>query len=227
MSHWAKDGRKRNEALPQVREGDNREHGQANAANLNSQRTTPFACGQFLLGHILTVLEYLNKVWVAHHMDISKFEVVMLDGATRSLKDFAGKVTLIVNVASRCGLTPQYGALEALHEKYHSRGFNVLGMPSNQFMQELSSSDEIAEFCSTTWGVTFPMTEKIKVNGRNRHALYKELVKTKDQAGLAGPVLWNFEKFLILPSGEVHRFRPTTKPDDEAIVALIEANLPS
>ena len=96
-------------------------------------------------------------------MDISKFEVVMLDGKARSLKDFAGKVTLVVNVASRCGLTPQYGALEALQEKYQARGFNVLGMPSNQFMQELSSSDEIAEFCSTTWGVTFPMTEKIKV----------------------------------------------------------------
>ena len=96
-------------------------------------------------------------------MDISKFEVVMLDGTARSLQDFAGKVTLVVNVASRCGLTPQYGALEALQEKYQARGCNVLGMPSNQFMQELNSSDEIAEFCSTTWGVTFPMTEKIKV----------------------------------------------------------------
>jgi glutathione peroxidase len=106
------------------------------------------------------------------------------------------------------------------------RGFTVLGLPSNQFLQELSSEDKISEYCSTTWGVSFPMTEKVQVNGRKRHPLYKELVKAKDAKGLAGPVAWNFEKFLVLPNGEVHRFRPQQKPDAEEILALIEANLP-
>jgi glutathione peroxidase len=132
---------------------------------------------------------------------------------------------LVVNVASRCGLSPQYEALEAMHKKYSARGFTVLGMPSNQFLQELSKSEKIAEYCSTTWGVTFPMTEKVKVNGKNAHDLYKELTKTKDSVGLAGPVAWNFEKFLVLPNGTIHRFRPTVKPDSPEIIALIEANL--
>jgi glutathione peroxidase len=100
-------------------------------------------------------------------------------------------------------------------------------MPSNQFLQELKKSEDIAEYCSTTWGVSFPMTEKVKVNGKDRHPLYKELVKTEDQSGKAGPVAWNFEKFLILPNGQVHRFRPTVKPDASEIVFLIEANLPN
>jgi glutathione peroxidase len=99
-------------------------------------------------------------------------------------------------------------------------------VPSGSFKQELKDDESIGEYCSTTWGVSFPMTTKSDVNGRNRHPLYKELVKTKDSMGLAGPVMWNFEKFLILPSGEVKRFRPNVKPDDEAIVSLIEANLP-
>jgi glutathione peroxidase len=101
-----------------------------------------------------------------------------------------------------------------------------LGLPSNQFLQELSKSEKIAEYCSTTWGVTFPMTEKVKVNGKHAHDLYKELTKTKDSAGLAGPVAWNFEKFLVLPNGTIHRFRPTVKPDSPEIITLIEANLP-
>jgi glutathione peroxidase len=113
-----------------------------------------------------------------------------------------------------------------MHKKYSARGFTVLGMPSNQFLQELSKSEKIAEYCSTTWGVTFPMTEKVKVNGKNAHDLYKELTKTKDSVGLAGPVAWNFEKFLVLPNGTIHRFRPTVKPDSAEIIALIEANLP-
>ena len=150
----------------------------------------------------------------------------MLDGTVSNFSKFAGKVVLVVNVASRCGLAPQYEALEALQKKYGSRGFTVLGMPSNQFLQELKKSEDIAEYCSTTWGVSFPMTEKIKVNGKGRHPLYKELVKTKDQSGVAGPVAWNFEKFLILPNGEVHRFRPKVKPDATEIVSVIEANLP-
>lgn len=150
----------------------------------------------------------------------------MLNGDKASFSDFADKVVLVVNVASRCGLSPQYEALEAMHKKYSARGFTVLGMPSNQFLQELSKSEKIAEYCSTTWGVTFPMTEKVKVNGKNAHDLYKELTKTKDSVGLAGPVAWNFEKFLVLPNGTIHRFRPTVKPDSPEIIAIIEANLP-
>ena len=160
-------------------------------------------------------------------MTIQNVELTLIDGTPATFSAFAGKVVLVVNVASRCGLTPQYGALEALQEKYGSRGFTVLGLPSDQFKQELKSASDVAEYCSATWGVTFPMTEIVKVNGRGRHPLYKELVKTKDQKGLAGPVMWNFEKFLVLPNGEIHRFRPTTKPDDAEIVSLIEANLPS
>jgi glutathione peroxidase len=160
-------------------------------------------------------------------MSIQETELVMLDGTVSNFSKFAGKVVLVVNVASRCGLAPQYEALEALQKKYGSRGFTVLGMPSNQFLQELKKSEDIAEYCSTTWGVSFPMTEKIKVNGKGRHPLYKELVKTKDQSGVAGPVAWNFEKFLILPNGEVHRFRPKVKPDATEIVSVIEANLPN
>ena len=158
-------------------------------------------------------------------MDLSKIELEMLDGTAKTFGDVAGKVTLVVNVASRCGLTPQYEALEALQKKYGSKGFAVVGMPSNQFFQELSSSDDISSYCSTTWGVTFPMTAKVKVNGRGRHELYKELVKAKDSAGLAGPVLWNFEKFLIMPDGSIRRFRPQTKPDSAEIIAAIESAL--
>ena len=160
-------------------------------------------------------------------MNTKDLALTMLDGSTRSFSDFAGKLVMVVNVASRYGLTPQYEQLEELQKKYESRGFTVLGVPSGSFKQELKDDDSIAEYCSTTWGVSFPMTQKTDVNGRNRHPLYKELVKNKDSRGLAGPVMWNFEKFLILPNGEVKRFRPTTKPDDEAIIAVIEANLPS
>jgi glutathione peroxidase len=158
-------------------------------------------------------------------MNIPNVELTMLNGTKTNFADFAGKTILVVNVASRCGLTPQYEALEALQKKYADRGFTVLGVPSGQFMQELKGNDDIAEYCSTTWGVTFPMTEKSPVNGRGRHALYKELVKTKDSNGLAGPIMWNFEKFLVLPNGEIHRFRPKTLPDAPEIIALIEANL--
>ena len=152
--------------------------------------------------------------------------LTMLDGSTRNLSDFQGKLIMIVNVASRCGLAPQYEQLEELHKKYSPKGFTVLGVPSGSFMQELKDSEAIGEYCSTTWGVTFPMLEKTDVNGRKRHPLYKQLVATKDNKGMAGPVLWNFEKYLVTPKGEIHRFRPTVRPDDESIVELIEANLP-
>lgn len=158
-------------------------------------------------------------------MSLKEAELTMLDGRKTTFAEFAGKTVLVVNVASRCGLTPQYEALEALQKKYAGQGFTVLGMPSNQFMQELGSNEAIGDYCSATWGVTFPMTEKIKVNGRGRHELYKELVKAKDSAGLAGPVMWNFEKFLVLPSGEIQRFRPKTKPDAPEVIEAIESAL--
>jgi len=167
----------------------------------------------------------LALVLLAIHMLINH-ELTMLDGSTKHLEDFQGKLLMVVNVASRCGLSPQYEALEALQKKYQDRGFTVLGVPSGSFKQELKESDQISEYCSMTWGVTFPMLEKAEVNGRKRHSLYKELVKTKDSRGLAGPVMWNFEKFLITPSGEILRFRPKTKPDAEEIIEAIEANLP-
>ena len=150
----------------------------------------------------------------------------MLDGTTKELSDYQVQLLMVVNVASRCGLSPQYETLEAMQKKYSSRGFTVLGVPSGTFMQELKSNDDISDYCSTTWGVTFPMLEKADVNGRKRHPLYKELVKAKDSMGVAGPVMWNFEKFLVAPDGKIMRFRPQTKPDAEEIIEAIEANLP-
>ena len=153
--------------------------------------------------------------------------LTLLDGSAKSLSDFAGKVVMVVNVASRCGLSPQYETLEALQKKYQERGFTVLGVPSGSFKQELRDDAAIGEYCSSTWGVTFPMTQKVDVNGRKRHELYKDLVKVKDSKGLAGPVMWNFEKFLLLPNGQVMRFRPKVKPDAPEIIEAIEANLPN
>jgi glutathione peroxidase len=160
-------------------------------------------------------------------MQLTEIDLTMLDGRKTTFAEFAGKVVLVVNVASRCGLAPQYEALEALQKKYGARGFTVLGFPSNQFLQELGSSDAISDYCSTTWGVTFPMTEKVKVNGRSAHPLYAQLTKSKDVSGKSGRILWNFEKFLILPNGQVHRFRPNVQPDDREIIELIEKNLPA
>jgi glutathione peroxidase len=158
-------------------------------------------------------------------MSIREVELTLIDGTKTTLGKLGKGPVLVVNVASRCGLTPQYEALEALQKKYGPRGFTVVGMPSDQFKQELASNEAVAEYCSTTWGVTFPMTEMIKVNGRNRHELYKSLVKTKDAKGLAGPVMWNFEKFLISKDDSIQRFRPTTKPDDPRVIEAIEAAL--
>lgn len=151
-----------------------------------------------------------------------------LSGAPASLADHRGKALLIVNVASKCGLTPQYTGLEELHKRYADRGFTVLGVPSNQFLgQEPGTSAEIAEFCSATYGVTFPMFEKADVNGDGRHPLYTELVKAADAEGEAGDVQWNFEKFLVSADGEViGRFRPKTVPDSEEIVSAVESALP-
>lgn len=159
--------------------------------------------------------------------DIRDIPLTTIDGETTSLAEYDDRVMLIVNVASRCGLAPQYEKLEELQKTYGDRGFTVLGFPSNQFLQELSDTDAIKEYCSTTWGVTFPMFEKVKLNGRNAHPLYRELTKTEDAAGKAGRVKWNFEKFVITPGGSVHRFRPTTEPDAPEIVELIEGALPA
>ena len=158
-------------------------------------------------------------------MDIKDVEINLLDGKPTTFGELSKKVTLVVNVASRCGLSPQYEALEAMQKKYGAKGFTVIGVPSNQFFQELKDSEDISNYCSTTWGVTFPMTEKAKLNGKSAHPLYSALTKVKDGEGKAGNVKWNFEKFLILPNGEVHRFRATTKPDAPEIIALIESNL--
>jgi glutathione peroxidase len=151
-----------------------------------------------------------------------------LAGEPSSLGDLAGKTLLVVNVASKCGLTPQYTGLEELQKTFADRGFSVVGFPCNQFGgQEPGTAGEIAEFCSATYGVTFPMFEKIDVNGTGQHPIYTELTATADAEGEAGDIQWNFEKFLVGPDGAVlARFRPMTTPDDPALVAAIEANLP-
>ncbi|KRB37745.1 glutathione peroxidase [Microbacterium sp. Root180] len=149
------------------------------------------------------------------------------DGGTTTLADYGDKVLLVVNVASRCGLTPQYEQLEQLQRAYADRGFTVLGFPCNQFMgQEPGSMDDILEYCSTTWGVSFPVHDKVKVNGGKAAPLYKALKDARDVEGNKGRIQWNFEKFVLTPEGEVHRFRSNVKPDDPAIVSVIEAHLP-
>jgi glutathione peroxidase len=152
------------------------------------------------------------------------FDLTGLNGQPLDAELFDGKAVLVVNVASRCGLTPQYEGLERLQKSYGGRGFTVLGVPCNQFMgQEPGTPEEIQEFCSATYGTTFPMTEKLEVNGEGRHALYDELTSFPDAEGEAGDVQWNFEKFLVSPAGEiVARFRPRTEPEDEQVVGAIE-----
>jgi glutathione peroxidase len=154
--------------------------------------------------------------------------VKTLAGQDSSLGALSGKTLLVVNVASKCGLTPQYTALEELQEQFAARGFAVVGFPCNQFGgQEPGTSEEIAEFCSATYGVTFPMFEKIEVNGPGRHPIYDELTAVPDANGEAGDIQWNFEKFLIRPDGTVAgRFRPRTTPDSGEVLAAIEVNLP-
>ncbi|MFP5256113.1 MAG: glutathione peroxidase [Acidimicrobiia bacterium] len=160
-------------------------------------------------------------------MAIYDHQLNTLDGSPLDLHQFEDKALLIVNVASKCGLTPQYSGLERIHERYADRGFSVLGVPCNQFLgQEPGSAEEIATFCSTTYGVTFPLAEKIEVNGEGRHPLYEELTAVADSEGRDGDVAWNFEKFLVAPGGEVTRFRPQVEPEDPALTAAIEAALP-
>jgi glutathione peroxidase len=162
-------------------------------------------------------------------MSIYDVEIASLDGAPLPLEQFEGKALLVVNVASKCGLTPQYEGLERLQERFASRGFSVLGVPCNQFAgQEPGEAEEIRTFCSTTYGVTFPMTEKVEVNGERRHPLYQTLTDIPDASGEAGDIQWNFEKFLVSPSGEVKaRFRPSVEPEAAEVVAAIEEVLPA
>jgi len=161
-------------------------------------------------------------------MTLLDIPIARLDGTPATLGEITGgKPALLVNVASQCGLTSQYGELEQVHREYAGRGFTVVGIPCNQFGgQEPGSAEEIAAFCSTTYAATFPMTEKIEVNGSGRHELYDELVQLADESGKTGDIVWNFEKFVIDGNGKViARFNPTVVPDDPQVIGAIKALL--
>ena len=159
-------------------------------------------------------------------MSLYDIPLTTLDGEPTTLPE--GKALLLVNVASKCGLTPQYTGLEELQKTYGDRGFSVLGFPCNQFFgQEPGTAEEIAEFCSATYGVSFPLFEKVEVNGDNQHPLFAELTAASDVTGHTGDVRWNFEKWLVSPTGEIlQRYSPQTEPDDDTLVADIEKALP-
>jgi glutathione peroxidase len=159
-------------------------------------------------------------------MTIYDIPVHTLSGEESSLAPYVGESVLVVNVASKCGLTPQYEGLENLQKAYADKGFTVVGFPCNQFMgQEPGTAEEIQTFCSTTYGVTFPLYEKIDVNGEDRNPIYTELTKVADAEGYSGDIRWNFEKFLVSPDGSVQRFAPQVTPEDPVLVAAIEASL--
>ena len=151
-----------------------------------------------------------------------------LRGQPMTLADFKGKALLIVNVASQCGLTPQYSTLEQLQKQYGAKGFTVVGFPCNQFGgQEPGTHEQIGEFCATNYGITFPLTEKIEVNGEGRHPIYAALTQVADASGHSGDIRWNFEKFVVSADGtKITRFSPKTKPEDPAVIAAVEAALP-
>ena len=160
-------------------------------------------------------------------MSVHDIDLQTLSGDPATLGDFAGSTILVVNVASQCGLTPQYAGLQRLYDQFAGRGLVVAGFPCNQFgAQEPGTSEEISEFCSANYGVTFPMFAKIDVNGPGRHPLYAELTEVADGEGKAGDIQWNFEKFLIGPDGKVlARFRPLTEPEAPEVVSAIETSL--
>jgi len=162
-------------------------------------------------------------------MSIYDAQIQSLSGDAFDLTALSDRAVLVVNVASKCGLTPQYTGLENLQKRFADRGFTVLGVPCNQFGgQEPGTAEEIQTFCSTTYGVSFPLTEKVDVNGQRRHPLYQELTAAADADGNAGDIQWNFEKFLVAPGGSiVARFRPTTDPESDTVVSAIEQVLPS
>ncbi len=164
-----------------------------------------------------------EKGWTV--TDLHNLPVTTLVGEKTTFGALAdGRAALVVNVASRCGLTPQYTGLEKLHGELSGRGFTVIGFPCNQFGgQEPGTAEEIATFCSSTYGVTFPLSAKIEVNGAGRDPVYTELTQTADAAGKAGDITWNFEKFLVAPDGRVvARFGPRTDPHDAALLGAIE-----
>jgi glutathione peroxidase len=177
-------------------------------------------------GYALPAARYPFRPVTIWRVSIRDIPLTTIDGETTTLADYADQVILVVNVASRCGLSPQYEQLEELQESYHDRGFTVLGFPSNQFFQELGTEEAIKDYCSTTWGITFPLFARVKVNGKSGHPLYQELTKTPDSDGKAGRIQWNFEKFLVTPDDRIQRFRPRTTPDSPEIVSAIEAALP-
>ncbi len=160
-------------------------------------------------------------------MTVHDIDLQTLSGEPANLGEFAGSTILVVNVASQCGLTPQYTGLQRLYDQFADRGLVVAGFPCNQFgAQEPGTSEEISEFCSANYNVTFPMFAKIDVNGPGRHPLYTELTEVADAEGKAGDIQWNFEKFLIGPDGKVlARFRPLTEPEAPEVVSAIEASL--
>ena len=168
----------------------------------------------------VTITKELDPMWNA--------PIKTLQGKDAKLADYKGKALLLVNVASKCGLTPQYETLEALQKKYEAKGFTVIGFPCNQFSgQEPGTAKEIETFCSTTYGVTFPMMEKIEVNGAGRHEIYKALTPLADAKGHTGDIRWNFEKFVVSADGtKITRFDPKTTPDDPTLIAAVEASLP-
>jgi glutathione peroxidase len=161
-------------------------------------------------------------------MSVHEFSHRSLDGADKALSDFAGEALLIVNVASQCGLTPHYAGMQGLYERFHARGFSVLGFPCNQFgAQEPGTEEQIQRFCEARFGVEFPMFAKLEVNGEARHPLYAWLTQQASQPEGPGDIQWNFAKFVIRPDGAVAaRFAPTVTPDDPALVAAIQAVLP-
>jgi glutathione peroxidase len=159
-------------------------------------------------------------------MTIYDIPLHTLDGEPSSLAPYDGKTVLVINVASKCGLTPQYEGLEQLQKTYADRDFSVVGFPCNQFAgQEPGTAEEIQTFCSTTYGVTFPLFEKIDVNGENQSPIYATLNQTADAEGYSGDIRWNFEKFLIGPDGSVQRFAPKVTPEDPILISAIEADL--
>ena len=170
-----------------------------------------------------------RRLGYRHGMGIFDVAINALGGGPADLDQHRSKALIVVNVASQCGMTPQYAGLQALAEAYADRGLAVLGVPCNQFGgQEPGSADEIATFCSTNYGVTFPVTEKVEVNGEGRHPLYQQLVEVADGEGHTGDIRWNFEKFLVAPGGEVvARFNPMTEPTSDEVVQAVEGALPS
>jgi glutathione peroxidase len=157
--------------------------------------------------------------------DLYDAPVTSLGGDTADLHEYKDQALLVVNTASKCGLTPQYAGLQRLQERFAGRGFTVLAFPCNQFgRQEPGGADEIRSFCQDRYGITFPIFDKIEVNGPGRHPLYASLTQVPDADGVAGDIQWNFEKFLVSADGEVlARFRPTVTPEDERVIAAIEA----